>query len=148
VAGFSVEEALSAYGYVYTMANAIPELKDILNQAIAGAWTPDRLTAEIESSPWWMHQRGHRPQPGVPAVLRPGTYAQNLANAKNSSPSRPSSWAGRSTTARPGMLALQTLTENASWDDRGSRSWSPTTARSLRRLGRGLPRPGRPAPTT
>lgn len=47
-------EALKAsFGFVASLAESIPELRDILNQAIAGQWTNDRFIMAVSASPWY-----------------------------------------------------------------------------------------------
>lgn len=47
-------EALKAsYGFVGAMADAIPELKGILQQAVSGQWTTDRFIMAVSSSGWY-----------------------------------------------------------------------------------------------
>jgi hypothetical protein len=79
----SVDEALSSYGFVYTLANNVPDLKDLLNQAITGGWTAEKLTAQIESSPWWNQHADTVRDLVTTQYTDPATYQQNLANAKN-----------------------------------------------------------------
>lgn len=47
-------EALKAsYGFVAALAAAIPELKDLLNAAVAGQWTNDRFIMAVSASNWY-----------------------------------------------------------------------------------------------
>lgn len=113
----SVEEAMGAYGYVYTIANAIPELRTILQSSIAAGDTADNLTAKIESSSWWMQNADTARNLAVQAASEPGTYAQNLANAKNLVSLKAQQLGRTLNDGTLTALALQTLTSNASWDD-------------------------------
>lgn len=115
--GLSVSDAMSAYGYVYTVAQSIPELNTILQDAVAHSWTADKLTASIESSPWYMQHADTVRNLAYQQYSEPGTYAQNLANAKNIITLKAQALGRTIDDATAGRLALQTLTENASFDD-------------------------------
>src|SRR5690242_17055271 len=73
---------MAAYGYVYNVANSIPELKTLLDQAIAGGWSAQKLQASIESSAWWMNNADTARNLAFQKYAEPATYNQNLANAK------------------------------------------------------------------
>lgn len=115
--GFSVEEAMSAYGFVFTLANAIPDLKAILDQAIAQEWTPDHLTAQVESSQWWNNNADTVRNLVTQQYTDPSTYRQNLANAVNMIHLKAQQLGRQLDEPTAQRLALQTLTENGSWDD-------------------------------
>lgn len=113
----SVDDALSAYGFVYTLADSIPELKSFLTQATKEEWTPEKLTAKVESSNWW---NTHADTVRTLATLQatdPATYNQNLANAKNLVTLK-AQQLGRAVDDKAiTRLAINQLTTNASWDD-------------------------------
>jgi len=53
-------EALKAsFGFVGAMADNIPELKGILDQAIAGQWTSDRFIMAVSASNWYRTNADH-----------------------------------------------------------------------------------------
>lgn len=47
------EETMAGYGFVGLMAKAVPALKDILDQAVKGQWTPDRFVQTVADSNWY-----------------------------------------------------------------------------------------------
>lgn len=116
-AGSSLEEAMSAYGFVFTLASAVPDLKAILEQAIAGKWTADRLTATVESSNWWRTNADTVRHLVTLQATDPATYSRSLANAKELITLKAQQMGRAIDDATAHRLALQTLTENASWDD-------------------------------
>lgn len=113
----SVEEALSSYGFVFRLAESIPELKGFLDQAIQGGWTQQKLTASIESSPWWMQNADTVRNLAVMQATDPKTYEQNVANAGNLVFLKAMQLGRAMDLPTAHRLALRTLAENASWDD-------------------------------
>jgi len=117
VPAISTQDAMSAYGFVYTLANSIPDLKKILDDAIQNDWAPDRLTATIQSSPWWnTHADTVRNLVQLQAT-DPATYDRNLANARDLILLKGDQLGRGMNQQTVAALALRTLTENASWDD-------------------------------
>jgi hypothetical protein len=49
----SPQELAQEYGYAYSMLNAIPELKTLFNQAVAGQWDATRFQAALLSTKWY-----------------------------------------------------------------------------------------------
>jgi hypothetical protein len=113
----SVEEAMSAYGFVFQLANSVPELKGTLDQAIQGGWTPQKLTATIESSNWWRNNSDTARALVNAQATDPSTYNQNLANATQLIKLKAFQLGRTMDDGLANQLALRTLTENASWDD-------------------------------
>jgi hypothetical protein len=114
---YSVEEAMSAYGFVYSLAKSIPELNTLLTQAISAMWTPENLQARIESSNWWKNNADTARNLAIQRATDPTTYNRNLANATNLIWLK-AQQLGRSITATQARtLALRSMVENASWDD-------------------------------
>ena len=114
--GASMDDAMSSYGFVFQLANAVPDLKQILNDAIAGKWTADKLTAKVESSPWWMNHADEARNLAIMQATEPGTYNQNLANATQQVRLAAQNLGRSVDDATAQRLALQTLTENKNWD--------------------------------
>lgn len=73
--------ALNSYGFVGQLANAIPDLKGILNTAIAQQWVPEQFTRAVMDSGWWKTNAESARQLVRLQATDPATYAQNLANA-------------------------------------------------------------------
>jgi len=115
--GVSLDDAMSAYGFVFQLANTIPELKQFLNDAIANKWTPEKLTATVESSPWWMQNADTVRNLAIQQATEPGTYQQNLANATEQIKLKALQLGRSIDDATAQNLALRTLTTNFGWDD-------------------------------
>lgn len=113
----STEEALSSYGFVYTLANSVPDLKGILDDAIQHGWTPERLTATIQSSNWYRQNADTTRNLIQLQTTDPASYNRNVANAVNLIQLKAMALGRSLDNATAQRLALQTLTENASWDD-------------------------------
>lgn len=47
------EDIRASYGFVAELANQVPELQDLLQQAVAGQWTPDRFVMSVANTEWW-----------------------------------------------------------------------------------------------
>lgn len=52
-ATISPQELAQQYGYAYSMLNAIPELKTLFNQAVAGQWDATRFQASLIATKWY-----------------------------------------------------------------------------------------------
>lgn len=113
----SVDQAMSAYGFVYQLAKSIPELNGYLQDAIKHGWTPEKLTATVESGKWWMQNADTVRQLAILHATEPGTYKQQVANAQRLIMLKAQAM-GRSFDSKTlNSLVFQTLTQNASWDD-------------------------------
>jgi hypothetical protein len=113
----STEEAMASYGYVFQLANAIPELKGFLDQAIQGGWTPDKLNATIRSSPWYMHNADTARNLVTMQATDPSTYNLNVTNAEELINLKAAQLGRRLAPGVSRQLALRVLTTNAGWDD-------------------------------
>lgn len=47
------EDYKASYGFVAQLADQIPEIRDLLNQALAGKWTPDRFVMSVANTNWF-----------------------------------------------------------------------------------------------
>lgn len=115
--GFSVADAMSAYGFVYQLANSVPDLKKFLDQAVKDKWEPNRLKAQIESSPWWMQHAETTRNLVIQQATEPGAYNRNIANATQQVWLKAQQLGRKIDHATAQRLALRTLTENFNWDD-------------------------------
>ena len=52
-ATISPQELAQQYGYAYSMFQAIPELKNLFNQAVAGQWDATRFQAALLNTSWY-----------------------------------------------------------------------------------------------
>ncbi len=109
--------ALNTYGFVGTLANAVPELRAKFEQAAREEWPPERFSREIQDTGWWRSNADTARQLFTLQATDPATYAQNLANAEHKV------WLaalqmGRQVDAR--ALGLQALMGN--WDDQQLRA--------------------------
>ena len=70
--------AIASYGYVAQLANDVPELKGLLNQALATGWTAERFTAEVQRTNWWRTTAESKRQAQVLKAQDPAEYAKQL----------------------------------------------------------------------
>lgn len=47
------EDIKASYGFVALLGDAVPEIRDLLQQAINGKWTPDRFVMSVANTNWW-----------------------------------------------------------------------------------------------
>lgn len=47
------EDIRASYGFVATLADSVPEIAELLQQAVAGQWTPDRFVMSVANTDWW-----------------------------------------------------------------------------------------------
>lgn len=47
------EDREASYGFVAKLADAVPEIRDILNEALDGEWTADRFVMAVADTDWW-----------------------------------------------------------------------------------------------
>jgi len=113
----SVDEAMSAYGFVYALAKNIPELNTYLTQAVQGGWSADKLTATIESSTWWRSNADTVRNLVTMRATDPATYAQNVANARRFITLKAQQLGRTVDPRRLDALVMQSLVTNGSWDD-------------------------------
>jgi hypothetical protein len=75
-------EALKAsFGFVGAMADNIPELKGILNQAIREQWTGDRFIMAVSASNWYRTNADHAREFLTLQQVDPATAQQNWIRA-------------------------------------------------------------------
>jgi hypothetical protein len=110
-----LEDALNAYGFVGQIANAIPELKTILEQAIKGEWVPEQFTREVMDSNWWKQNSDSARRLAILQKTDPTTYWQNLKNATDKIVLMGQQMGRTQTRAQSGYVALQALLQG--WDD-------------------------------
>ena len=113
----STAEAMSAYGFVYSLASAVPDLKDLLDQAIQAKWTPENFKARVESTNWWKANGDAARNLVISRAADPATYRQNLAAATDSIILKAQQMGRGLSLATAQKLALRTLSENGQWDD-------------------------------
>lgn len=77
----SLQDALNSYGFVGTLANAIPELRGILSQAITDEWVPEQFNRAVQDSGWYKRYADSQRQLQALRATDPATYAQNVKNA-------------------------------------------------------------------
>lgn len=77
----SLQDALNAYGFVGTLANSIPDLRGILDQAISQELQPEAFTRLVQDSGWWKNNAESVRQLNQTAALDPATFDQNIRNA-------------------------------------------------------------------
>lgn len=113
----STADAMASYGFVYQLAEAVPALKTFIDQAITDTWTPERLTATVESSDWWRSNADTVRNLVQLQATDPATYQRTLLNATDQVILKTTQLGRQIDMPTATALALRTLTENASWDD-------------------------------
>lgn len=66
--------AFDQYGYIATLANSIPELKTILNRALAGHWDPTKFGQAIQDSRWWKANSDQVKQNTILKATKPAEF--------------------------------------------------------------------------
>lgn len=75
-------EALKAsYGFVGALADAIPELKNIMNTAVAQQWTNDRFIMAVSASDWYRQNADHAREFITLQAVDPATAQANWIRA-------------------------------------------------------------------
>lgn len=73
--------ALNQYGFVGQLANAIPELKAIFEQAAREEWEPARFDRAVMDSGWYKQNAESARYYATLSVSDPATYNQDVGNA-------------------------------------------------------------------
>jgi hypothetical protein len=47
------EDIKASYGFVAMLADSIPEIANLLQQAVSQSWTPDRFVMSVANTNWW-----------------------------------------------------------------------------------------------
>lgn len=108
--------ALNKFGFVGTLANAIPELRDIFAQAAAQEWPVEQFNRAVQDTGWYRTSADSARQLLTLQVTDPATFNQNWTNA-TTKVHLLAQQMGRNG-VDPGTLqslAMQALTGN--WDD-------------------------------
>lgn len=70
------------FGYSVAFFNSSPELKNLLNQAVKGNWTPQQFVAKLQNTKWFKKNGEAARQVIALKTSDPATYNQRLATAK------------------------------------------------------------------
>lgn len=117
--------AIDQYGPMAQIVQAVPELRDLMTQAVANSWSPDRLKAAVQASPWYLQHSATASSLLMTQAAHPAEYQQQLDNQtfKIAQMARTMGI----TVEDPNSLALQSLLNG--WDDQrtqvalGERGW-------------------------
>lgn len=71
-----------SYGYVATLANNVPDIKKVLNEAIAGNWSVERFNDQLDTTNWWKQHSDTAKKYIALQAADPGEYNQQMNNAK------------------------------------------------------------------
>ncbi|MFF6988361.1 NlpC/P60 family protein [Streptomyces sp. NPDC010273] len=103
-------ELAETYGMSYSFFKSQPELKKLLDGAVAGQWTPDKFQAEIKNSNWWKKNSDTVRQMQVLQKTDPATYKAQMEAA---------SVAAKQMAAKSGAILsdknVQQLAKNMVW---------------------------------
>lgn len=76
------DAATTMYGVTAELVNAIPELRDKLNQAVAGGWSQDKLNAAISETQWYKTNGQNLRNALMQMATDPATFNANVANTR------------------------------------------------------------------
>ena len=71
-------------GAVGDLINSVPEFKHLVDQAVAGGWTTDRLTNAIENTDWYRHHSATARSWLAQQASDPASYREHLNNTVQS----------------------------------------------------------------
>ena len=69
------------FGYSVAFFNSSPELKNLLNQAVKGNWTPQQFVAKLQNTKWFKKNGEAARQVIALKTSDPATYKQRLTTA-------------------------------------------------------------------
>lgn len=72
------QELASEYGFAYSFLQHNPDLKGLFNQAVAGNWTADKFTAELQGTNWYKENSDTARQSLMEQSTDPSTYNAKL----------------------------------------------------------------------
>lgn len=72
-------ELAERYGMSVAFFDSQPELKKLLNEAVAGQWTADRFQAQLKGTKWWQENSASARQAQILAQDDPATYRASVA---------------------------------------------------------------------
>lgn len=70
------------FGYSVAFFNSDPELKNLLNQAVKGNWTPQQFVAKLQNTKWFKKNGEAARQTIALRTSDPATYKQRLNSAR------------------------------------------------------------------
>jgi hypothetical protein len=70
----NLKAALAKYGFVASLANAVPELRNLLTQAMAGGWDVNRFSKALQDSHWWRNSADSIKNYQVLKATKPGEF--------------------------------------------------------------------------
>lgn len=82
----SADELATQYGMTASFFDAFPELKDLLQQAVSGQWTPDKFSAKFKNTDWWKSRPDANRKAWIQQYTDPATadrtWRQTLTHAQ------------------------------------------------------------------
>lgn len=76
----SPEDVKSSYGFVAMIANSVPEVGNLMNQAVRENWTPNRFSMALANTGWWKSTPDGARQWLVKNIADPSSAEQDLKN--------------------------------------------------------------------
>lgn len=80
MAGPDITAALRQYGYVGSLANSVPELRELLKRAAAQKWDMNEFARALQDSKWWKTQSDAVKQYTVTRSTKPGEFVEQQRN--------------------------------------------------------------------
>ena len=69
-------KAIATYGYIAALAANVPDIKNTLDAAIQGGWTPDHFAAVLQGTNWYKKTSDAQRQATILKASNPGEYAR------------------------------------------------------------------------
>lgn len=76
----SPEDVRATYGFVALLAEEVPEVGDLMEQAVTENWTADRFSMALAATDWWRETPDGQRQWLVKQIADPATAEQALQN--------------------------------------------------------------------
>lgn len=73
------EDIRASYGFVGKLADSVPEINAILQQAIAGKWTADRFVMTVANTNWWKANGSGAREIMIQQATDPGNFEKERA---------------------------------------------------------------------
>lgn len=70
------QAALKQYGYLGSLAASVPELASLIQKAIAGTWSNDEFSRNLQDSKWWRSNADSVKQNLILKTTKPGEWDQ------------------------------------------------------------------------
>jgi hypothetical protein len=105
----SMASLQSQYPMVAALVNAVPELSQIMQQAVQGQWSTDAFIAAVQNSSWWQTTSASARQAISTMNSDPATWAQTVTNLQSTLTDLAASYGANITQTQLNSIASQAL---------------------------------------